>query len=1209
MARAIRNPENFVSTLYHVGFNVNEYVQPANTSGATVREILAEIAAATQAYQRRQFNEAVQHYKTAQSLAYRLLYPQHRPSRFIYADDLVLPVSQQLERHFAEAAVKLIEAIQPDVKQVEVPIRVANVQVPDDVQRFSATGFRITSLVGDQLEERIQFGTELIAKGQPDRAAEVLSEVVKQIDEDASVDSGLRSTALLNLSTAFLANGDTDGAVNAGKRAAELFANGKDTLGQAQALHNIGVAMQTAGNENEAKNALTQASTLYREATTSSADAGDATTPTPGGVQPGRLQPTRAGIPVLTPLRPVVGDRLLTSLRPSLFNRVSTTPQPNVFQPDDGITSEIPRTLRPTLDVGKLSFIEARDTSHVSIRWVGDTATWSDLAVDTIAEPIARRQTWQVGIPVGDEVATLQWQNGSAPTADNLLQTVYQARIDAVSIQGLRWYLDSEAATSAYLAHVYGYVIPVGLGDCYHELGNYERAETYYLQAANYSYINRTLEVPNLWVKIANNIREWGDRLYKDEDIEAASAIYGKLMTQEGRPADDQPLFAMPIFEAPAAEAREALGHLRVREDVDINPAIATPLMVVFARWQYIVGGLDFFGLTFTPIFTFEYLQDAARAFAQQSIQAEREYVNFQVQAEAESAARRDLENALAMSQAETQIQLENARAASDDRSAAQSALNLASLRAQNAAEDRERYRDAGYWQYVSQSIATAHSAHEDWHGSEIRALARDMENGSWEGKYGKLAAAATLLGGQKSYEYQLSRLQNAVEEMNATIPIAQAQTRAAEHRENAAWLQYQAANQRHNMLEDSLAAFENEVFTPELWHRMAIVMRNIAHSYQNWAIGIAKLMERAYNFETDNDLHVIRSEYSISFTDDLLGSDYLLRDIDSFTYHYITHTVKKESRLKDVISLRNEYPFHFYEFQETGRLSFETLLHDFDMRHPGFYSQRLQAVEVEVIGLLPPEGVRGMLRGGIASHYRTVDGNEKTRVHAIDTLALSEYTTRGDAYIFRTELNKTGLFEGHGVSTTWLLDLPRAANNLDYRLITDVRLVLYYSARHNSVLQNQVMTQALLAGEGVHVRDFAMRYDFPEVWYGFLHNRQMQFTVDADYLPRNETNFTTDKVAVRLIGADGVSVANVPVTITLPGQAALTMNTDANGAIAAENNNAFQQAMGGAMLGDWSMVITPAADSPLLNEQGTINPAALLNIAIVVQYAFEYRQ
>jgi len=465
------------------------------------------------------------------------------------------------------------------------------------------------------------------------------------------------------------------------------------------------------------------------------------------------------------------------------------------------------------------------------------------------------------------------------------------------------------------------------------------------------------------------------------------------------------------------------------------------------------------------------------------------------------------------------------------------------------------------------------------------------------------------LLGGQKSYEYQLERMQNTIEEMEAMAPIARDQARAAYARAEAAKISSEAAGLRYEMTRDALAAFDNEVFTPELWAQMAKTMLSISRGYQDWAIRAAKLMQRAYNFETDNYLNTIRAEYSSGLTYGLLGSDMLMQDIDSFTYHYITHQRLKESHIKDVISLSKDYPLHFQQFLQTGTMTFETTLRDFDSRHPGFYSQRLQAVELEVIGLLPPEGIRGTLRGGLVSRYRTASGAEKTRVHTVDTLALSEYEMRNDAFVYRTDPRLHGPFEGNGVAATWYIDLPRRSNNLDYRLIADVRLVLYYSAQFDIALKYDILARQPAPGEMIHGCSFLPKYDFPEAWYSFLDCNEMRFNVSPPMLPRNEQQFAMDKLALRFITKEGVSPAGIGVTLSLPGQAPLSMITDENGEIAAAPGNPLNGVMGGALAGEWAMSLTPQAGSELLfTEDGGLQEGLLEQIALIAQYRFAWQ-
>ena len=442
---------------------------------------------------------------------------------------------------------------------------------------------------------------------------------------------------------------------------------------------------------------------------------------------------------------------------------------------------------------------------------------------------------------------------------------------------------------------------------------------------------------------------------------------------------------------------------------------------------------------------------------------------------------------------------------------------------------------------------------------------------------------------------------------MNATIPIAADQAAAASHRAEAARLQFEASVTQAALASDALSAFDSDVFTPEVWARMAQIMRGLSEDYLDWAIRVAKLMERAYNFENDDSAAVIRSQYpGAANANDLFGADFLLRDIGSFTYRFIADQRSKQSQLKDVISLANQYPFNFLNFPKNGQMTFETTLHDADMRHPGFYEQRIVGVEVEVIGLLPPEGVRGSLRAGGVSRYRNADGSDRTRLHTSDTLALSEFSLRNDGFVFRIDPRIHGLFEGHGVATTWTIDFPRRSNNLDYRLITDVRLVLYYSAYYSQALHDKVLAAAPQPGEMFHARSLLLRFDFPEAWYTLLDKGEATFTVDADYLPRNELNFRTQTMALVVAGADGVSAANVAVTLTPPGKAAATMSTDAGGMIAAQPGNPLAAQLGGNVVGDWHIAVKPAAGSPLLAGD-KLDGDKLEQVSLLFQYQFDW--
>jgi Tc toxin complex TcA C-terminal TcB-binding domain len=1142
---------NFVSSLTAV----LAHPQTGGEAGAAFTNRIEDLLARAQtALGKRAYGDAVALYKQAQSEIFRLLDPSHSPARHVLDNTYQLVVSPAIEGKLAEAGLKLAAVTQPTVKAALPPVGALGAPIPAALTTLDSIGFTAERGVPAAVTAQAALGVDLLDRGFADQAVPVLAQAAQALASPTTPEAkALAARVQLNLSSAHVLAGDPAGGQAAAAAAQTLFAGLNDAEGQAQALHNQGVALTQAGKAADAQAAFTHASALVKPAATPAAPA-----------------PPAPAAPAAAPATRIAVARKVT--------------------------------IQPTTD---FSFITAHDAATLAVRLPGEAAAAN--ASVAAPPPAAAKPEWSWLVPVGAKVAEIPWTGGKLPAPATLIDTVYKPRVAAKSLADLRVILGGTGETNAYLLHLYSFVIPQALGDCFSGSGQYALAESYYLQAAAYSYINLALEAPALWVRLADNTVRWGDSLYRDERVDDCRPIYSKVITQAGE-AGTSPLYTLPVFAGPAANAEKLIDNFATPSAVAINPAIARPVLTAWARWQNLLAGLDFFGTTYTPVLTFEYLQQAAIAFAQGAAEAEREYIDFQSRAEAAAATRRELQSTAALADAAVAAQNAQYRAALADSAAAQSTVALATLRAKDAAADHDAYKTDGYWQYVSSSIAAAHSAHADWHEDEIRQLAANMESGSWSGDSGKLAAAATLLGGQKSYEYQLGRLQEAVGEMNATIPIAQQQAAAAAQRAESARLQNEAAKTHAALADDALAAFDNDIFTPEVWTRLANLMRGLSQDYLDWAISVAKLTERAYNFENDDDVQVIRGQYpGASDAADLLGADFLLRDINSFTYRFIAAQRAKQSQLKDVLSLANLYPFDFYRFQQTGAMSFETTLHDADVRHPGFYEQRIAGVEVEVVGLLPPEGLQGSLRAGGVSRYRKADGSERTRLHTADTLALSGFTLRDDAFVFRVDPRMHGLFEGHGIATTWFLDLPRRSNNADYRLITDVRLVLYYGAYYDAGLHDRVLAAEPLPGEMIHVRSLLLRFDFPEVWYTLLDGGEATFTVTPAYLPRNETGFLTQTLAVVVATADGVSPAGVEVTLTPPGKEAAAMTTDAGGQVASTAGNPLAAQLGGDVLGDWHLRLKPPAGSPLLGADGKLDGDKLEQVSLLLQYQFAW--
>jgi hypothetical protein len=615
--------------------------------------------------------------------------------------------------------------------------------------------------------------------------------------------------------------------------------------------------------------------------------------------------------------------------------------------------------------------------------------------------------------------------------------------------------------------------------------------------------------------------------------------------------------------------------------------------------------------LALSPIHTFEYLQSVARGFAQEAIQAEREFVNFKSREEMEEASRRELESAKAMSEAEAEGRFQQYMAAIEDEASAKGAHDLAVRRRDDAISQRGQYADTSSAQIWAQAASQALGGGQDGLYAEISELADRLDRGETiHGPGPKLAAAQTLSAGRKTRKYELQKMQDNINELSLAVNVAKDQWDSARRRTSASEIAWQASLKRNEMAAEALVAFDEEFFTPESWSKMAEVMRDISRSYLFRAIRISKLMERAYNFENDSQIKIIKNDYGFALGNiasgentRLLGGDGLLLDIESFTYHAITNKTRKTSRLKDIISIATDFPAHFDEFKNTGVLKFETDLYEFDRLHPGFFGQRVEAIELEIVGLLSKEGLNGTLTAGGVTTYRKKDGSAEKRVHQVDTMALSDFELRNDIFLYSTETGIRGLFQGLGVGSTWTLHLPRRSNDIDFKRIFDVNLIIYYTAKYDPILRTSILANPPREGEFSLIRNFGLRYDFPDAWYGFYNGGVAQFNLERLRLPMNQKSFMVESAHFRVVTKQGISNEALELKLTSPSGATGTVMTDSIGAVSTDNP-ALAALIGGDPIGSWKVEVLSGA--PLLDGD-KMKYDRVYNIQMGLEYTFEY--
>ncbi|WP_298795491.1 hypothetical protein [uncultured Pseudonocardia sp.] len=1124
-------------------------VTPEAPSRMRLQQIELLIGQGDDAFRRSKYVEALQRYKEARARIYGILYPGFDViSHALAAHDRILPTSVEIERSLIGASVAMFGVVRPEQVDRQPPLaHVTDVPIDRELAIFTRTGYRERVSADARIQEASSNGIALLRENKPDQAFSVMQQALATVEADgAAVDPALLGALELNLGSVALQLRDAERAKVHSENALRRFTQSKDTVGRAQALHVSAIATRRLGDNDGAGQ-------LFDRAATELAEAGPP-----------------ASLPVAATLAGGQASR----------------------------------------DPVVLGSIAQRNGSIATLRIPGRTDGWSALVLDDDLQLQQVGKPWTVGVQLGEDLTRFEVGGFADPSADEFVARIYQARVTKERFADLHIKLDGPSSTTAHLTHLYAYALLVKLGDAYHVQGLFQQAEDHYLQAAGYSFLNQALEGPVLWTRLARNAVGWGHARYKGGDLPGAADQYSKLITTAGTvPASF--LYDTAALTTPADDARTLIVNLLTRPLPTINWDIGWAVLTAHQFLQQIADGLDFYGLALSPIHTFEYLQSIARGFAQEAVQAEREFVNFTSRQEGEEATRRDLESASAMADAEVQARQEALASAHEDESAARNALTLAVTRRNQAQTQHDAYAASSSTQIWAQAAAAALGGGEDALYAEISELADRLDRGETiQGPGPKLAAAQILRAGRRSRAYELKKMEDTIVELARAITIAQDQVDSAVRRTAAAEIAVEAAKQRAEMTKASLEAFDDEFFTPESWQRMADVVRDISRSYLFRAIRIAQLMERAYNFENDTTLKIIKDDYGHGVASPepgrdvrLLGGDSLLDDIDAFTYHAVTTKTRKASRIKDVISVSEDFPAQFEKFRRTGLLSFETDLYEFDRLHPGFYGQRIEEVEVQVVGILPEGGLNGTLSLGGVTRFRRKDGTAAERVHEVDTMALSEFVVRNDGFLYRAETGVRGLFQGFGVGCTWVMHLPKRSNAVDFRRIFDVQIAVYYTARFDNVLRTSVLTTDPRPDELVRVRTYGLRYDFPDAWFAFYQAGAMQFTLDRFSLPPNQKDFAVQTVSFRLVPAAGFSAEGIELRISGPDGAGGVVTTDADGVVSTEGAD-LAGLVGIDPLGDWTVDVLGGA---AITDNGVLRPERIYNLQVGLEYRFAY--
>lgn len=317
---------------------------------------------------------------------------------------------------------------------------------------------------------------------------------------------------------------------------------------------------------------------------------------------------------------------------------------------------------------------------------------------------------------------------------------------------------------------------------------------------------------------------------------------------------------------------------------------------------------------------------------------------------------------------------------------------------------------------------------------------------------------------------------------------------------------------------------------------------------------------------------------------------------------------------MRQSISLAQRYAYLFEnQFRRTGVMEFETRIDDFDNVYPGTYAGRLESVQVELVGLVPPTGVSGMLTNSGISGYRTpatvqTEGTSglKYRIQPKETLVLSDYAARVDGGLIPPDQRLKGIFQGSGLVSSWRLEVPREINDIDYGALLDVRLTFFYRARFDPDLHDTVLAE-LASRPGIQSRHrgVPLRWVYPDAFFQFQDSGVLAISQRIQDFASNETLPVITDVGI-VVATDGsLSPQGLSVRLSTPARNAVAATADANGLIdSGAAGSPWTALLGGTAIGDYVLSLD-AADNPGLVKNGKLDLSPIVNVALVLGYSF----
>ena len=311
-----------------------------------------------------------------------------------------------------------------------------------------------------------------------------------------------------------------------------------------------------------------------------------------------------------------------------------------------------------------------------------------------------------------------------------------------------------------------------------------------------------------------------------------------------------------------------------------------------------------------------------------------------------------------------------------------------------------------------------------------------------------------------------------------------------------------------------------NKYSNVQLYSWMLTQVSGIYFQAYQLAYDMAKKAEKCYQHELgDTATSFVQPVYWDSLKKGLLSGNKLMHDLRRLEAAYLDNN-KRELEIRKHISLAQMFPLQLVQLRETGKCTLSLPEWLFNMDYPGHYFRRIKNVSISIPCVVGPYTsinctlslIKSTIRlDATGAQYEATDENDarfRTQRGAITSIATSHAQNDGGMFELNFNDERYLPFEGLGVVSEWLVELPKENNYFDFASLSDAILHLNYTARNGgATLAGKAMTHLDTMLPANTARLFDLRHEFPNEWHLFKNpaagaSPELVFNVKTEHYP-----------------------------------------------------------------------------------------------------------